>query len=71
MDDAKLIAALRCSATANMQGPDCRNCPYFTQEHVPEKLWEQLKTEWWDGCDVDRIAMDAAARLEELTGGGR
>lgn len=71
MDDRKLIAALRCSATLNPERQDCSNCPYFQREHLPEALWQKLKTEYWDGCDTDRIALDAAARLEELTGGAR
>lgn len=69
MDDKKLIAALRCSATVPAEKQDCSNCPYFQREQLPEALWAKLKTEYWDGCDCDRIALDAADRLEQLTGG--
>ena len=57
----ELIRALRCAATVMTGDEPCKTCRH------------NVKEEWngheWYSCDVDRISMDAAARLEELTGG--
>lgn len=58
VSDDQLIRALRCSSTV----PDdsvCEACPYCATETWRE---EEIRS-----CDCDRIGMDAAARLEELT----
>jgi hypothetical protein len=64
--DRTIIRALRCSASVPPEDEACRKCAYG----IVEKL------ELGDGneheivsCDTDRIAVDAADRLEELTGG--
>lgn len=66
--DRTIIRALRCSASVPTGDEACRKCAYG----IVEKL------EMWDGnehefvsCDTDRIAVDAADRLEELTGGNK
>ena len=48
-----LVAALRCSATPPVGSLRCFACEFGENELI-------------DGCDCDRIAMDAADRLEEL-----
>lgn len=64
--DRTIIRALRCSASVPTGDEACRKCAYG----IVEKL------ELGDGneyevvsCDTDGIAVDAADRLEELTGG--
>jgi len=69
-DDAALIAALRCSATVGGD-KDCAHCAYGCRvgDHMPPEsqvLLRVLADE--PDCDCDRIALDAAQRLEELTG---
>ena len=69
MTDQEIIQALRCTASADFE---CirERCPFFVQEDIPEGLREKCGgMEKWDGCDVDGVALAAADRLEELTGG--
>lgn len=67
--DPALIAALRCSATVGGD-KDCASCEYGCRvgDHMPpdaQVLLRVLADE--PDCDCDRIALDAAQRLEELT----
>lgn len=67
--DPALIAALRCSATVGGD-KDCAHCAYGCRvgDHMPpdaQVLLRVLADE--PDCDCDRIALDAARRLEELT----
>ena len=52
MKTEKIAAALRCSSQVPGPQLDCRTCPYHGVDYA--------------GCDCDRIAVDAADRLEEL-----
>ena len=68
--DPALIAALRCSVTVGGD-KDCAHCAYgirIGDDMPPDApaLWRELADEF--ECDYDRIALDAAQRLEELTG---
>ena len=68
--DPALIAALRCSATVGGD-KDCAACAYGCRvgDHMPpdaQVLLRVLADE--PDCDCDRIALDAAQRLEALTG---
>lgn len=58
MRTEKIAAALRCSSQVPGPQLDCRTCPYHREETVDGVDYE--------GCDCDRIAVDAAGRLEEL-----
>lgn len=71
MTDQEIIKALRCSATVHTKKPDCTGCPCHVVEEVPEEFRRELGgiPSWWDSCDVDKMALAAAKRLEELTGG--
>lgn len=67
--DPVLIAALRCSATVGGD-KDCASCAYGCRvgDHMPpdaQVILRVLADE--PDCDCDRIALDAAQRLEELT----
>lgn len=53
-----LIAALRCSSSVPSAQLDCRTCAFHMEETVDGVDYA--------GCDCDRIAVDAADRLEEL-----
>lgn len=68
--DPALIAALRCSATAGGD-KDCAHCAYGCRvgDHMPPEAQVLLRVLADEpDCDCDRIALDAAQRLEELTG---
>lgn len=58
MKTEKIAAALRCSSRVPGPQLDCRTCPYHMEETVDGVDYA--------GCDCDRIAVDAADRLEEL-----
>lgn len=66
--DPALIAALRCSATVGGD-KDCASCAYGCRvgDHMPPDAQVLLRV-LADEPDCDRIALDAARRLEELTG---
>lgn len=66
--DPALIAALRCSATVGGD-KDCAHCAYgqrtgdlLSPDDPP--VMRLLEDEYY--CDCDRIAVDAAKRLEQL-----
>lgn len=58
MKTEKIAAALRCSSQVPGPELDCRTCPYHMEETVDGVDYA--------GCECDRIAVDAADRLEEL-----
>lgn len=70
-DDAALVAALRCSSGVPTGSEDCKRCKYgqrigdIPDADLPD-AWGAIADEWT--CDCDRIAVDAAQRLEDLTG---
>ena len=58
MKTEKIVRSLRCSSQVPGPQLDCRTCPYHMEETVDGVDYA--------GCDCDRIAVDAADRLEEL-----
>lgn len=58
MRTEKIAAALRCSSRVPGPQMDCRTCPYHMEETIDGVDYA--------GCDCDRIAVDAADRLEEM-----
>ena len=68
MKDKELIRALRCTAT---EGSKCigKECRFYKEEWLPEHLrFMNEGKEYYPSCDVDRIGIEAADRLEELVG---
>lgn len=66
----ELIEALRCSATPPSKNVDCKSCRYRLLEPVGDKIPVPHDTvidevKYWESCDVDRIALDAADALEK------
>ena len=57
----KRAAALRCSAAEDVHETHCETCPYYD-------LTGEYDEGEWATCDVDRMALDAAAMIEELSG---
>lgn len=68
-DDAALAAALRCSSGVPTGSEDCEHCKYgqrigdIPDADLPDE-WAAIADEYT--CDCDRIAVDAAQRLEAL-----
>lgn len=58
MKTEEIVRSLRCSSRVPGPQLDCRTCSYHMEETVDGVDYA--------GCDCDRIAMDAADRLEEL-----
>nr|DAL50999.1 MAG TPA_asm: Protein of unknown function (DUF551) [Caudoviricetes sp.] len=65
MTAKEIITALRCTAIVDRH-EDCAGCPYHVVEQVPGEDMESFGTETWESCDVDKVALDAAAALERM-----
>ena len=67
-----LIKSLRCSAlTYNESECECSECPYRLLEEVNEGIPVPYDIEingkkYWESCDCDKIAIDAADMLERM-----
>lgn len=65
-----LIKALRCSASPGHG--DCMNCEYRLLEEVEPKIpvksdIEMYGKQYWLSCDCDRIVLEAADVIEEMS----
>ena len=63
MSDQELIQALRCTSTPGGPIGDCEKCPFWKTENLTPEQSEQLGTDEWASCDIDRIGLGAADRL--------
>ena len=68
INKTELVKALRCSATAGHK--DCTNCRYRYLEEVDNSISVKSDViiygkEYWESCDCDRIANDAADFIEK------
>ena len=61
-----IIRALRCISTPGGPTGDGKGCLYYRAEHLSVELKEKLGTDEWCSCDIDKIGMDAADRIERL-----
>ena len=43
---------------------DCKKCPFYKTEPVPEDLAEKINLTEWSSCDVDAIGLAAADLIE-------
>lgn len=64
MRDTNLVNALRCVSTAGGPIGDCKKCPFYKTEPVPEDLAGKVNLTEWSSCDVDAIGLAAADRIE-------
>lgn len=62
----EIIKALRCSSTVRDHEVDCAKCAYYVKQK-PVAGYENLPEEFWCQCDCDKIALDAADLIEEMT----
>lgn len=66
-----LVKALRCSASPYTGKEKCAECQYRLLEEVKDDLPIPYDVEidekhYWQSCDCDKIAIDAAEMLEKL-----
>ena len=64
-----VVKALKCSATVRPKERNCEDCPYRTLEEVDDKFPVPPDVEidgvkYWEGCDCEKICLDAADLLE-------
>lgn len=64
MRDQELVNALRCVSTAGGPMGDCKKCPFYKTEPVPEDLAGKVNLTEWSSCDVDAVGLAAADQLE-------
>ena len=65
MKTSEIITALRCISGPNSEN-DCEKCPYKTVEEYSAKTAEIAGEAEHTICDVDRICLEAAERLENF-----
>lgn len=63
MRDQELVNALRCVSTAGGPIGDCKKCPFYKTEPVPENLAGKVNLTEWSSCDVDAVGLAAADRI--------
>lgn len=66
----EIIKALRCTSIPRHKY-DCENCPYRELNEVNDDIPIKEDTiidgkKYWEGCDVEKIAIDAADLLEKI-----
>lgn len=67
----ELVMALRCSARPRRKEDTCIGCPYRGLEEVIPDLpcppdLEEDGISYWEYCDTERMAIDAAEMIEKL-----
>ena len=62
----EIVQALRCTSTTGDHQVNCEQCPYWKKEHLNGRLKEKLGTDTWTSCDIDKVGLDAADRIERL-----
>lgn len=68
METSEIVRALRCTATPPTEELDCKKCPYYIQIPLKKEDVERgLPEDFNNYCDTDKIMLDAAERLEELS----
>ena len=63
MRDQELVNALRCVSTAGGPIGDCKKCPFYKTEPVPEDLAKKVNLTEWSSCDVNAVGLAAADRI--------
>ena len=66
MNCEDIIRALRWISTPGDHTSKCEQCPYWKKEHLNGRLKEKLGTDTWTSCDIDKVGLDAADRIEQL-----
>ena len=66
MRDQELVNALRCVSTAGGPMGDCKKCPFYKTEPVPEDLAGKVNLTEWSSCDVDAVGFAAADRIANM-----
>ena len=67
MTTDEIVRALRCTSTSGGPTGDCAKCKYWKKEPRDGELKEELGTDTWTSCDIDKVGLDAADLIERLT----
>lgn len=59
----QIIEALRCASAPGGPIGYFGKCPFWKKENLTPEQAEQLGTDEWVSCDIDRIGLEAADRL--------
>lgn len=67
-----LVEALRCSGSVLTDKEKCHKCEYCCRDEVDPKIpvpadYEDDGKLYWESCDCDRMVLDAAELIEQLT----
>jgi len=68
----EIVRAMRCTTSMDASEFECENCKYRTLDKVNDEFPVPADTEidgvkYWESCDSDRILLDAACMIEELS----
>ncbi len=66
MKDQELVNALRCISSPGEPMGDCKKCPFYKTEPVPEALVKEVGVTDWPSCDVDAVGFAAADRIANM-----
>ena len=66
MTDKEIMMSLRCISAPGDHTSNCEKCPYWKKEQLNGRLKEKLGTDTWESCDIDKVGLDAADRIERL-----
>lgn len=66
----ELIQALRCASDTSGNPHECKGCKYRVLEEIRPEIPIPADVEldgkmYWEGCDCDKIAQDAADWIEQ------
>ena len=66
MTSAEIVRALRCTSTVHQDKADCKTCPFYCTEKIPEEWQERLGCSELPACNIDGSALAAADLIERL-----
>ena len=66
MTNGEIVKALRCTSSVHQDKVDCKTCPFYCTEKVPEEWVERIQCSELPACDVDGVALAAADLIERL-----
>lgn len=65
-EDQDLVNALRCISSPGGPKGDCKKCPFYKTELVPEDLVNEVGVTDWSSCDVDAVGFAAADQIDNM-----
>ena len=66
MTNGEIVKALRCTSSVHQDKVNCKTCPFYCTEKVPEEWVERIQCSELPACDIDGVALAAADLIERL-----